>query len=70
MTSFNSLPILLTFGITPLLQIASLLVLLGSSAILVFLALPKLSQFLLERFASSHIAIAYLQIVEPSLFLF
>ena len=67
MTSFNSLPILLTFGLTPWLQIASLLVLFGGLAFLGFLALPKLSQFLLQRFASSQIAIAYQQIVEPSL---
>ena len=67
MTSFNSLPILLTFEITPWLQISGLLLLIGSFACLGFLALPRLSQFLLERFASSQIAIAYKQIVEPSL---
>jgi MscS family membrane protein len=67
MTSVNSLPILLTFGITPWLQLGSLLVLTVSLAFLVFLAFPKVSQFLLERFASSQIAIAYQQIVEPSL---
>ncbi len=61
--------ILLTVSITPWLQILGLLILLGSLAFLGFLALPKLSQFLLERFASSQIAIAYKQIVEPSLLL-
>ncbi len=64
MTSLNFLTILLTVGITPLLRIGGFLILLGS---LGFLALPKLSQLLLERFASSPIAIAYKQIVEPSL---
>ena len=67
MTSVNSLPILLTFVITPWLQLGGLLVLIGSLAFLGFLAFPKLSQFLLERFASSKIAIAYQQLVEPSL---
>ena len=67
MTSLNFLPIFLTVGIYPLLQIGGFLVLLGSLAFLGFLALPKLSEFLLERFASSPIAIAYKQIVEPSL---
>ena len=69
MTNINSLPILLTVSINPWLQIFGLLILLGSLAFLGFLALPKLSQFLLERFASSQIAIAYKQIVEPSLLL-
>ena len=67
MTNVNSLPILLTVAITPLLKLGGLLVLTGSLAFLSFLALPKLSQFLLERFASSKIALAYKQIVEPSL---
>ncbi|MGK7948784.1 MAG: mechanosensitive ion channel family protein [Xenococcaceae cyanobacterium] len=67
MTNYNSLPILLTFGVAPLLQLGGLLLLTGSLALLGFLALPKLSQFLLERFASSQMAIAYRQIVEPSL---
>ncbi len=67
MTSLNFLLILLTVGIAPLLQIGGFLVLLGSLAFLGFLALPKLSQLLLERFATSQIAIAYKQIVEPSL---
>ena len=67
MTSLNFLPIFLTMGISPLLQIGGFLILFGSLAFLGFLALPKLSEFLLERFASSPIAIAYKQIVEPSL---
>ncbi len=67
MTNLNFLPILLTFGSAPLLQLGSLLVLTGSLAFLGFLALPKLSQFLLERFASSQITIDYKEIVEPSL---
>ena len=45
----------------------SLLLLAGIIAFLGFLALPKLSQFLRERFASSQIEIAYKQIVEPSI---
>ena len=69
MTNINSLPILLTVSINPWLQIFGLLILLGSLAFLGFLALPKLSQFLLERFASSQIAISYKQIVEPSILL-
>ena len=70
MTNINSWPILLTFDIYPWLQLGNLLllfILAGSFAFLGFLALPKLSQFLLERFASSRIAIAYKRIVEPSL---
>ena len=59
--------IFLTTGINPWSQLISLLVLTGIFAFLGFLALPKLSQFLLERFASSEIAIAYKQLVEPSL---
>ncbi len=51
----------------PWLQFASLLILAGIFSLLGFLALPKLIQLLLERFASSQIAIAYAQIVEPSL---
>ena len=66
MTNLNSWSILLTFDIHPWLQLGNLLLLTGSLAFLGFLALPKLSQFLLERFASSQIAIAYKQIVEPS----
>ena len=50
----------------PLLQFGSLVILTGIFAFLGFLAFPKLSQFLLERFASSQIASAYKQIVEPS----
>ncbi len=67
MINYHSLPILLVFGIAPLLQLGRLLLLTGSLAFLSFLAVPKLSQFLLERFASSQIAIAYKQIIEPSL---
>ena len=67
MTSVNSLSIFLTTEIAPLFEFGSLLVLAGSLAFLGFLAFPKLSQFLLERFASSEIAIAYKEIVEPSL---
>ncbi len=67
MTSLNFLPIFLTMGISPLLQIGGFLILFCSLAFLGFLALPKLSEFLLKRFASSPIAIAYKQIVEPSL---
>ncbi len=67
MTNYNSLPILLTFGVAPLLQLGGLLLLTGSLAFLGFLAFPKLSQFLLERFTSSQIATAYRQIIEPDL---
>ena len=67
MHNVNSMLILLAFGLDPFLQVASLLVLTGSLAFLEFLAFPKLSQFLLERFASSQIAIDYKEIVEPSL---
>ena len=67
MNHVNFLPILLTFGLDPFLQVGSLLVLTGSLAFLGFLAFPKLSQFLLERFASSQIALDYKEIVEPSL---
>ena len=67
MTNYNSWSILLIFAVAPLLQLGGLLLLTGSLALLGFLALPKLSQFLLERFASSQMAIAYRQIVEPSL---
>ncbi len=56
-------------GINPELQLISLLVLAGLLAFLGFLAFPKLSQFLLERFASPQTLLAYQQIVEPSLFL-
>ena len=67
MTNYNSLPILLTFGIAPLLQLGSLLVLTVILAFLGFLALPKLSKLLLERFASTQIAISYQQLIEPYL---
>ncbi len=59
--------IFLTTEINPWSQLIGLLVLTGIFAFLGFLALPKLSQFLLERFASSETAIAYKQLVEPSL---
>ncbi|MDJ0578024.1 MAG: mechanosensitive ion channel [Xenococcaceae cyanobacterium MO_234.B1] len=52
--------------IAPFLEFVNSLLLTGSLALLGFLAFPKLSQFLLERFASSKIAIAYKDIVEPS----
>ncbi len=61
------MPIFLTIVIAPWLQLISLLVLIGILAFLGFLTLPKLSQFLLKRFASSEIEVAYEQIVEPSL---
>ena len=61
MHNVNSLLILLAFGIAPLLQLGSLLLLAGSLAFLGFLALPKLSQFWLECWASSQITITYQQ---------
>ena len=61
------MPIFLTIAIAPWLQFASLLLMTGIFALLGFLVFPKMSQFLLERFASSPIAIAYKQIVKPYL---
>ena len=61
------MPIFLTIVIAPWMQLISLLVLIGILAFLGFLTLPKFNQFLLKRFASSEIEVAYEQIVEPSL---
>ena len=61
------MPIFLMIAIASWLKFTSLLILTGIFAFLGFLAFPKLSQFFLERFASSPIAIAYKQIVKPYL---
>ena len=69
-TNLNCWSILLTFDLRPWHQLGNLLLLVlltGSLAFLGFLALPRLSRFLLERFTSSQITIAYQQIIEPSI---
>ena len=61
------MPLFLIITITPWFQFFSLLLLTGIFAFLGFLVVPKLSEFLLERFASSPIKSAYQKIIEPYL---